>query len=109
MRKSKNPNESGSFISDRVSSSPSNTVLIIGRASFTYGLTEIKFYPGLHARAAVNLEYSQADELVRAIEVGAMADAFVKKIPMMAFTGNQQIFFNVFVNWHFIGRRTGKR
>lgn len=76
-------------------------IQIRGRAPFVYGINEIKIYPGLHARAAINIEYSSVDNIIRAIETGIQVDAFYKKVPIMAFADNKQFFINLFISWQF--------
>lgn len=70
---------------------------IYGRASFLNGFGELKLYPGIFAKAALQFDYGGTQEDVRAIEVGIMADIFAERIPMMAFTSNRQVFLNLYI------------
>ncbi len=77
---------------------------IIGRAPFTYGLSEIKPYPGAHLKAGLFIDYSSDYVFLRTIELGVQLDAFYKNVPIMAFTQNKFLFFNLYLAWHF-GKR----
>lgn len=70
---------------------------IVGRAPFTRGLDELKPYPGIFAKAALNFEYAPAYEDIRALEVGVALDAYGKSIPIMAYTKNKQVFLTFFI------------
>lgn len=71
---------------------------IYSRASFLKGLDEIKLYPGLHTKLGLNFEYANNNDVLKAIEVGLTADAFLKEIPIMAFTENRQFYLTLSVN-----------
>lgn len=74
---------------------------IYGRAPFMYGIEKTKLYPALNAKISSNFEYNNNDALIRAVEVGLRADAFLQKVPMMAYAKNYALYFNLFVNWQF--------
>jgi hypothetical protein len=74
---------------------------IYSKAAFTKGLNETKVLPGLYAKAGFNFEYSKEDKIIHAIELGAQLNAFPKKIPMMASSGNKALFFSLFVSYRF--------
>lgn len=57
---------------------------VIGRGSFTDGLTELKVYPGVHGKFNLSFEYAPYTNLVRAIETGISIDYFPKALPIMA-------------------------
>lgn len=73
---------------------------IYGRASFTKGLNEIKFLPGVFLKGGFNFEYSKEDKAIHAIEIGAVANAFPKEVPIMA-VDNKQFFVSIFVSYRF--------
>ncbi len=77
---------------------------IYGRASFTYGLSEMKVYPGLYAKAGLSFEYSRSHEDIKALEVGVALDGYLKNIPIMAFNVNRPYFF-VFYLHVMLGKR----
>lgn len=70
---------------------------IYGRAPFTEGLDELFFRPGAYAKLGFNFEYAPVFEDVKAIEVGAIVDAYPTDIPIMAFTNNRQIFVSFYI------------
>lgn len=73
-------------------------VNIYGRAPFLKGLGEMKIYPGIHTKLGINFEYANNNDILKAIELNFTADAFLKKLPVMAFSENQQFFFTLSVN-----------
>jgi len=73
--------------------------MIYSKAPFTMGLSEIKALPGLYAKGGFNFEYSKADKVIHAIEVGAQIDAFPQKIPIMASPDNKAVYFSLFVSY----------
>jgi hypothetical protein len=77
------------------------TVDIAGRASFWKGINEIVFYPGVHAKLGISFEYSKYNQLINAIDVGMVFDAFGKKIPIMYSDQNNQFFITMFVCYRF--------
>jgi len=75
--------------------------MIYSKSSFTKGLNEMKFLPGLYAKGGFNFEYSKEDKIIHAIEIGAQINLFPKKIPIMATTANKAIFFSLFASYRF--------
>lgn len=74
---------------------------IFGKASFLKGIDEISFIPGAFFKCGFNFEYSQKDELIRALEVGAMFEAYPEKIRIMATKANNQFFITLFITLRF--------
>jgi hypothetical protein len=72
-----------------------------GRASFWHGMNELKIYPGLHAKAGFNFEYSSLNRMINALEVGAVFDAFGKKIPILYSEYNSQFYLALYVGYRF--------
>jgi hypothetical protein len=70
---------------------------IYGRAAFTYGLDEMKFYPGGYAKFALSFEYGSGSTDVKTIEAGIVADYFGQHIPIMAYVDNRNLFINLYV------------
>lgn len=60
-----------------------NESSITGNSGFTKGLNEVKFYPGLHGKFGVHFDWGAFDEFVKAIEIGVMADFYLKTVPIM--------------------------
>ncbi len=80
---------------------PSN---IYGRASVFDGLGQLAFYPGAYGRLALNFDFSNRHQLVKALELGVIVDVYDKVIPMMAFTKNNQAFINLYASFS-LGKR----
>ncbi len=78
---------------------------IIGASNFSYGLSEIKFYPGFQAKYGVNFDWAQYDENIKSIEVGAMVNTYFKRIPLMATDDNHFFFVNFYIKV-LLGKRT---
>ncbi len=57
---------------------------IIGRAPFKYGLSEIKFRPGLYAKGGMEFEIGTSRLRAQSIEVGAVAEYFPQGLVLMA-------------------------
>lgn len=74
---------------------------IYGRSPVLTGIEETKLIPGLHFKYAINFEYAPLDDLVRAIEVGISADAFLRPVRMMAFENRRQVFFSLYAGFQF--------
>ncbi|MCI5058552.1 MAG: hypothetical protein MRY83_20745 [Flavobacteriales bacterium] len=74
---------------------------INGRGPILKGIEELALIPGGSAKWALNFEYANDDNIIRAIEAGAMLDVFYKKVPIMAFTDNHQFFLNLYVSFQF--------
>ena len=78
-----------------------NANYVIGRESFFKGLNEITIVPGLYVKAGITFEFSEVDETISALEVGAIIDAFPQRIPIMAFQENNWAFFSLFISYRF--------
>lgn len=57
---------------------------IVGRAPFTYGLSEIKFRPGIFARGGIEFEIGTTRTRVRAFEAGIVVEYYPQGILLMA-------------------------
>ena len=77
---------------------------IIEGTGLKHGWNELKFTPGLHARAGLRFDYGRFNELVSAIEVGVNADYYFTKPEIMLIAKNRQFFFSSYVSINF-GRR----
>jgi len=78
---------------------------IFGRGPFLKGFGELKVYPGINMKAGFNFEHGVEKGNIKALETGIMVNAFLKKIPIMSFTNNFQIFCTLYLSYHF-GNRT---
>ncbi len=77
---------------------------IKGASPFTRGFSELGFRPGGNATIAFHMDWGAFDELVKALEIGAMLDVFPTKVPILVSEENRQIFLNFFVNLQ-LGKR----
>jgi hypothetical protein len=77
---------------------------IIGPASFFKGFDKISIIPGLHARMGAHFSMGAFDQYVKAIEIGFMVDAFVKRVPIMIIENNTPVFINGYLAFQ-IGKR----
>jgi hypothetical protein len=64
----------------------------------------MKFRPGAYAKAGLRFDYGRFNEVVSAIEVGVSMDAYLKKIPIVLFQKDKQLFFQGYVALEF-GKR----
>lgn len=71
---------------------------ILGKASFTNGLNELKLKPGAYVKFAFNFDFASAETDIRAVETGICLDAFLKPIQLMAFIENKPLFLSFYVN-----------
>ena len=70
---------------------------IYSRASFFNGFDEIKIYPGLFGKLGLHFDYGDQRELIKSAEVGFTIDAYLRKIPILAFTENRQFYPNLYI------------
>lgn len=74
---------------------------ISGKGPFVDGLSQIKIYPGLYAKANVSFEYAPYSKLVRAIEVGIIGDYYPKALPIMANNAAENFIVTLYVGFVF--------
>lgn len=73
---------------------------IFGGGGFSRGWNELTFTPGLQARGGVLFSLGAYDKYVKALEVGVMADVFIKKMPILIETeavSNKPYFINLYL------------
>ena len=73
---------------------------IFGGGGFSRGWKELTFTPGLQARGGILFSLGAYDKYVKMLEVGIMADVFIKKIPILAETeavSNKPYFINLYL------------
>jgi hypothetical protein len=71
---------------------------IAGRGNFFKGMNQMKAIPGGYLKYALNFDLGASQEIVRGIELGISADVYARKIPLMAFQDNQNIFLFMYVS-----------
>ena len=100
---------SATAVSDeKYSQNPSeflNPYDIVGASSFSKGLSELTFIPGVHARASLRFDYGRYRQTLSALEVGVNADFYSQKVTIMAQNPNHNFFLNAYVGIDFGGRK----
>lgn len=79
---------------------------IVGSSSWSKGLKEMKYIPGLHLRTGLHFDFAPRErkKTKLAIETGATAEFYTQKIQMMAEQKAVPYFFNLYLAFQF-GRR----
>jgi hypothetical protein len=79
-------------------------------AGILSGFNKSKLVPGINAKAAINLELSTFRHNVTGLEIGFLAEAFTRRIELMAYTtapggnsnvGNRSFFTSGYINLYF--------
>lgn len=81
-----------------------NDYYIVGGSGFTKGISEIKFVPGLHAKLGLHFDFAANKKTVLAVETGASAEVYSRKVQLMARDEGKPYFFNIFASIQF-GKR----
>lgn len=71
--------------------------IIIGKGGFTKGFNEIKFVPGVHARAALRFDYGRYNEVLSAMEVGVNAEYYTQSMPILLLNKERKLFLNAYI------------
>ena len=77
---------------------------IIGGSGLRKGWNEMKFNPGVYAKASLRFDWARFNQVVSAIEVGFMADLYSKKVVQMIDVSGRSFFPSGFIALNF-GRR----
>jgi hypothetical protein len=77
---------------------------ILGKGGLTKGFSEIKFVPGVHARAALRFDYGRYNEVLSALEVGVNAEYYTQAMPILLLNKEKKFFFNAYISLVF-GKR----
>jgi hypothetical protein len=77
---------------------------IYGRAPFSRGLGELKFYPGVYGKLGMNFEYGQYNSKVKSVEIGVVFEFYPIPVPIMAFNDSDYYFLTLYINIS-IGKR----
>lgn len=56
---------------------------IAGYSGFAKGIKEVSLIPGIHGKFGFHFDWGAFDEYVKAVEVGIMADIYLKTVPLM--------------------------
>jgi hypothetical protein len=68
------------------------------------GFDKLKLYPGLYLKGGFNFEFGEANDRIKAIEIGTTVDIFPKPVPVMAFKDPDYFFITGYLSFHF-GKR----
>lgn len=71
--------------------------IILGKGGLTKGFSEIKFVPGVHARAALRFDYGRYNEVLSALEVGVNAEYYSQNMPILLMNKEKKLFFNAYI------------
>lgn len=74
---------------------------IIGAGSFFQGFGKSKLVPGLHVKTAMSFELSAFRDNVTGVEIGFIAEAFSRKITIMADAQNKAFFTSGYLTLYF--------
>ena len=72
-----------------------------GKASFGYGINEIKLVPGLVAMSSFEFNFSGRNTYASAVEIGTSIQTYLRKIEIMCNDENSWCFVTLFVNLRF--------
>ena len=81
---------------------------VFGGASFGKGFSELSIIPGLQGKLGLFFSPGAFEEFAKSLEVGIMADIYVKKVPVMVETptvSNKSYFVNLYLTVEF-GKRS---
>ncbi len=74
---------------------------ISGKGPALDGLSELKIYPGLYAKANLSFEYAPYSNKVKAIETGVIFDYYPKALPIMARNPAENFIVTLYVGFVF--------
>jgi hypothetical protein len=77
---------------------------IYGKASFIRGFDEIKLQFGFFTKLGFNFDFGSYYEFVKALQVGTSLDIYLKPVPIMALTKNNNLFLTFYLSLNF-GKR----
>ncbi len=70
---------------------------IFGNSSFTRGLDELSYHAGAFTKLALNFDWSDYNDAIRAFEIGAVVDFYPKRLPIMALVENRKVFTSLYI------------
>jgi len=75
--------------------------LIVGRASYFKGFSEMTATPGIFVKYGWTFEYGDKLSKFRAFEAGVIVDAFLIRPEIMDTSDNNFVFLSLFASWRF--------
>ena len=70
---------------------------IYSRASFFNGIEETQIYPGLFGKVGLHFDFGEERELIKSAEVGLTIDAYLSRIPILAFNSDRRFYSNLYI------------
>ena len=89
---------SATLTEERFDANKHTTDNIYGRAKFSKGLNELSINPGIYSKFGLHFEHSPEEDGIKALEVGIMADYYIKEVPLMAITKNYHLYLNFYIS-----------
>jgi hypothetical protein len=89
------------FAQERYDPAIHNESNIIGSSGFGYGFGELKMKPGIYLKSGIEFGWGNYQTNYKAIEVGAIVDAFFSEIPLMYLTDNKQFYSGFYISFAF--------
>ena len=74
---------------------------IVGAGGFFQGFGLTKIVPGVHIKTALSFELSAFRENVTGLEIGFIAEAFTRKIDIMAYADNRSLYTSGYITLYF--------
>ena len=74
---------------------------IYGGTPFIKGFEEIKIYPGIYAKFALNFDYKVSTKKIGTLETGVVVDYYFKKVPIMAKVENYSYYIAFYLSVNF--------
>jgi hypothetical protein len=71
---------------------------IIGRAAYFKGTDKMKIVPGMYAKFSGMIEYGRNPQELKAIEIGVIADGFLRPLDIMRFYNKEQIVVSIYAS-----------
>lgn len=74
---------------------------ILGRSSFFKGIGQTAIHPGVYYKGSFSFDFAHDDDRIKCLEVGIVADYFIRPVPVMAYNPKTTFIFSVFLayNW----------
>lgn len=74
---------------------------IYSRSSFFKGIDEIKFIPGGFLKGGLSFVFSEKQEDIKALEIGAIVDIFARSIQIMATEKKDRFLISLYIGYRF--------
>lgn len=75
--------------------------LILGKAPYSKGLSEITINPGVYFKLGTSFEHSKTVNAVKSLELGIETSLFLKRLEIMAEVNNPRLIVSLFISYRF--------